>query len=367
MRSKVYFTNLKTTRGQSLLAKLEKLVNRAEILNSIKPQDLVAMKCHFGEKGNLAYIRPQYIRQLVDQVKDRGGKPFLTDTSTLYAGHRDNAVKHLETAIGNGFDYAVVGAPLVIADGLNGKEFVNVSVDFKHFKEVKIASSIYHADALVVVSHFKGASLHGFGGALKNLGMGLASKYGKLQQHSDVLPQVNQETCKRCNKCIKWCPVNAIVIEEKARIIEADCIGCGECTITCPHKAIEINWKTDLTAIQEKTVEYAAGGIKGREGEVGFITFVTNVSPLCDCFGWNDVPLVGDIGILASKDPVAIDQAAFDLVNQSLGNPNSELGDKFRELNKFNIIYPAVDATIQLAYAEKIGMGNRKYDLVDLN
>lgn len=367
MSAKVYFTNFSIKQGQSLLTKLERLVNRSGILDGILPKDLVALKIHFGERGNLAYIRPQFVRRVVDQVKKKGGRPFLTDANTLYVGSRSNAVDHLETAIENGFDYSVVGAPLVIADGLNGKDYVSVPVGLKHFQEVKIGSAAVHADALLAITHFKGHEATGFGGTLKNLGMGLGSRAGKQQQHSDVLPQVNEKKCIACGKCKLWCPAQAITIEDKAYIDQAVCIGCGECAVTCPHKAIAINWKTEQDVIQEKIAEYTAGVLKGKEGKVGFITFVNNVSPICDCVAWNDVPIVQDIGILASTDPIAIDQAAVDLVNQAHGNPHSLLGDRHHEEDKFRVLHPDVDWTVQLKYGEEIGLGSREYTLISLD
>lgn len=367
MSANVYFTNFSIKQGQSLLTKLEKLVNRSGILEGILPKDLVALKIHFGERGNLAYIRPQFVRRVVDQVKKKGGRPFLTDANTLYVGSRSNAVDHLETAIENGFDYSVVGAPLVIADGLNGKDYVSVPVGLKHFQEVKIGSAAVQADALLAITHFKGHEATGFGGTLKNLGMGLGSRAGKQQQHSDVLPQVNEKKCIACGKCKLWCPAQAITIEDKAYINQAVCIGCGECTVTCPHKAIAINWKTGPDVIQEKIAEYTAGVLKGKEGKVGFITFVNNVSPICDCVAWNDIPIVQDIGILASTDPIAIDQAAVDLVNQAHGNPHSLLGDRHHEEDKFRVLHPDVDWSVQLKYGEEIGLGTREYTLISLD
>lgn len=367
MTSDVYFTSMKVTNNQSLLAKLEHLIKRSDIFQGIEKGDLTAIKLHFGERGNLAYIRPQYIRRVVDQVKRVGGRPFLTDANTLYVGSRSNAVDHLETAIENGFDYAVVGAPLMIADGLNGKDYVSVPVNLKHFQEVKIGSIAVHADALIGISHFKGHEATGFGGALKNIGMGLGSRAGKQQQHSDILPKVNPERCKVCGKCQNWCPAEAITIEGVARIDANLCIGCGECAVTCTFKAIAVNWKTTPDVIQEKIVEYTAGALKGKEGKMGFITFVNNVSPLCDCVSWNDVPIVQDIGILASKDPVAIDQAAVDLVNNAHGNPHSVLGDNHHEMDKFRVIHPDVDWSVQLAYGEKVGLGSRKYNLINIS
>jgi Uncharacterized Fe-S center protein len=367
MSAEVFFMNLRTKQGQSLITKLERLITQARLLNCITPKDLVAIKLHFGERGNLAYVQPQYVRRVVEQVKDKGGRPFLTDANTLYVGSRSNAVDHLETAIENGFDYSVVAAPLVIADGLNGKDYVSVPVNLKHFKEVKIGSAAVHADVLLAITHFKGHEATGFGGTLKNLGMGLGSRSGKQQQHSDLLPTVKPEKCTGCGKCTKWCPADAITIDGKAHILEDVCLGCGECTVTCPQKAISINWKTEQDVIQEKIVEYTAGVIKGKEDKVGFITFVTNVSPLCDCYGWNDAPIVGDIGILASKDPIAIDQAAVDLVNQAKGNPHSELGSGCNEYDKFRVLFPEINWNVQLEYGEKIGLGSRTYKLIEVN
>ncbi|MEL1134262.1 DUF362 domain-containing protein [Desulfitobacterium sp. THU1] len=366
MISDVYFTSMKVTQGQSLLVKLEKLISRSGMLKGIEKDDKVAIKLHFGERGNLAYVRPQFVRRVVDQVKKAGGRPFLTDANTLYVGSRSNAIDHLETAIENGFDYSVVGAPLVIADGLNGKDYVSIPVNLKHFKEVKIGSAAVHADALIAISHFKGHEATGFGGTLKNLGMGLGSRAGKQQQHSDILPQINPERCTACGRCRSWCPASAITVEEKANIDASLCIGCGECAVTCTFKAIAVNWKTTPDVIQEKIVEYTVGALKGKERKSGFITFVNNVSPLCDCVSWNDIPIVQDIGILASEDPVAIDQAAVDLVNQAHGNPHSILGERHHEQDKFRVIHPEVDWTVQLEYGERVGLGSRKYNLITL-
>ncbi|MDR3271828.1 MAG: DUF362 domain-containing protein [Peptococcaceae bacterium] len=364
MDAKVYYTSMRTTSGCGLLSKLEVLLNRSGVLAGIQPDDLVATKIHFGEMGNLAYIQPQYVRRIIEQIKCKGGKPFLTDANTLYTGSRSNAVDHLTTAVLNGFDYAIAGAPLIIADGLNGKDALSVPVDLKHFKEVKIGSAVCHADALIAVTHFKGHEMTGFGGTLKNIGMGCGSRAGKQQQHSGVLPVIDQQLCKACHKCAQWCPAQAVIVETKARIQQDQCIGCGECTVTCPHGAIAVNWKSDPDAFQEKIVEYTAGVLKGKEGKTGFISFVNHVSPLCDCNPWNDLPIVGDIGILASQDPVAIDQAAVDLINQAPGNPHSALGGRHGEADKFRALFPGIDWSIQLAYGESIGLGSRQYELI---
>ncbi|AVX20824.1 MAG: DUF362 domain-containing protein [Bacillota bacterium] len=368
MAAKVYYTSMRTKRGESLLAKLVRLYKRAGFEEIISPGDLVAIKVHFGEKGNTAYIRPQFIRQVVEQVKLAGGKPFLTDANTLYRGSRANAVDHLITAIENGFDYAVVGAPLIIADGLTGHDYIKVPVNLKHFQEVKIGAAAVHADAFIAVSHFKGHEATGFGGTIKNIGMGLGSRSGKQNMHSDLLPRVNREKCIKCGRCIKWCPADAIAFageEGTALISETRCIGCGECVTVCPVQAIAINWKTEADMLQEKMVEYTYGVLKDKVGKCGFISFVTSVSPDCDCCGWSDAPLVADLGILASKDPVALDQACVDLVNQAPVNRISVLGDKQVE-DKFRALYPKVDWSVQLRYGEEIGLGTRQYELIEV-
>ncbi len=366
MAADVFFTDLRAKNGLSLLDKVENLFSKAGFDQLIDPKDMVAIKLHFGERGNTAFIRPQFIRRIVNKVNEFGGKPFLTDANTLYVGSRANAIDHLHTAIENGFDYSVAGAPLVIADGLNGKDYVKVKINKKHFKEVKIASAIHHADALLVVSHFKGHEATGFGGAIKNLGMGSGSRSGKQMMHSNVLPKVDENKCIGCAKCTLWCPAKAIkVVGQKAQIDEAKCMGCGECTVTCPSNAIAINWKTDPEEFQEKIVEYAIGAAKGLKNKIGFISFVMNVTPDCDCCGWSDAPIVNDVGILASTDPVAIDQASVDLVNKQKALPNTRLdGYHFDLDDKFGGVHPMIDWAIQLEYGEEAGLGTRKYNLI---
>lgn len=365
MSAEVYFTNLRGKSGLNLLDKVGRFFERAGFSSLIKPKDLVAVKVHFGERGNTAYVRPQYIRKIVEKIRQAGGKPFLTDANTLYVGSRSNAVEHIETALENGFAYATVGAPVIIADGLTGRDYISVAVDLKHFHEAKVAAATYHTDAMIAVTHFKGHEMTGFGGVLKNLGMGLASRASKQAIHSDVLPTVGGEKCIGCGRCAEWCPAGAITVEDVARIDHEKCLGCGECTITCNQEAIAVNWKGEPDVIQEKIVEYAFAVLKNKNGKAGFINFVLDVSPECDCWNFNDIPVVPDVGILASKDPVALDQACVDLVNAQPINPGSRLnlpagGDKFRGL------YPNVDWNVQLEYAERIGLGTRKYTLIEI-
>ncbi len=365
MAAKVYFTDMRAGFNKSLLDKVERLFDYAGMSTFIGCKDLVAIKLHFGEKGNTGYIRPQFLRRIVNKVKSLGGRPFLTDTNTLYFGSRSNAIDHLQTAIENGFAYAVIDAPLIIADGLAGKDYINVEINRKHFKVAKISSAAYHADAIIALTHFTGHEMAGFGGVLKNLGMGLGSRSGKQNMHSDALPSINPDKCTACGRCSEWCPAEAIRLKgNDYQIDERKCIGCGECTVTCPVQAIAVNWKTEPAAIQEKIVEYAEGALKNKNGKYGFITFLTNISPHCDCFGWSDAPLVKDIGILASRDPVAIDQACIDLINREKALPNTKLNGKTDSKDKFKSLYPDIDWQRQLGYAEEIGLGTRKYELI---
>jgi uncharacterized Fe-S center protein len=362
--AKVYFADLKANQ-ESLLRKVDRLCTACGMDQFINKGDLVAIKMHFGEPGNTGYVRAQYVRRLVDKLTKLGARPFLTDANTLYVGRRSNAVDHLRSAVLNGFDFAVAGAPVIIADGLTGKDYVNVPIEGKHFREVKIGSAVAHADALVAVTHFKGHEATGFGGVLKNLGMGSGSRAGKQMMHSDVLPVVDEEKCTGCGRCNRWCPTGAAaLVGKKTRIDQDKCIGCGECTVTCGEQAIAVNWKTEPDIIQEKIVEYVMGVLTNKTGKAAFLTFVTNVTPDCDCWHWSDAPIVRNIGILASVDPVALDQAAVDLVNKEAALPDGRLAGLSAGSDKFRTLYPGVDWQRQLAYAQAMGLGTRDYELV---
>ncbi|MGE0083815.1 MAG: DUF362 domain-containing protein [Desulfococcaceae bacterium] len=365
MESKVWFTDLRTTPKENLYQKLRKLMEAAGIQDVFEKRDLVAIKLHFGELGNTAYIRPVFLRQIADRIKELGGNPFLTDANTLYAGTRSDAPNHLHTAIQNGFSYAVVGVPLVIADGLRGKSETAVAISRKHFREVYIAKEIDQADAFVSVAHFKGHELAGFGGAIKNTGMGSASRRGKLAQHSTVSPHINEEKCIGCGDCAEHCSQSALSLKDEKAVMDTEkCIGCGECILICPNSAIEIQWDQTIPVFLEKMAEYTEGVLKNKKDKAFFINFITSVSPACDCYGYNDAAIVRDIGIVASKDPVAIDQASVDLVNAEQGLPGTCLESHLKPgEDKFRGIYPRVDWAVQLDYAEKLGLGTRKYRL----
>jgi uncharacterized Fe-S center protein len=376
MKSLVYFSDLKVS-GKTLLDKLDVLLDQMDMKGKIKEKELVAIKLHFGEKGNTAFVRPIFLRRIVDRVKQNQGKPFLTDTNTLYIGTRSEAISHLSTAYQNGFAFSVVDAPLIIADGLRGNSAIKVRIDKPIFKSVSIAHDIFMADALIVVTHFKGHELSGFGGALKNLGMGCSSREGKLSQHSNISPQVKKKACKGCKLCIPWCPGKAIsmlsppseggVKSGVAFIDPKKCIGCGECILTCPSEAIQIQWNESIPVFQKKMVEYAYGAVQNKKGKVLYLNFLMQISPACDCYGFSDAPIVNDIGILASEDPIAIDQASVDLVNGEEGNRSSKLPGAYEPGgDKFRAIFPKVDWNVQLIYGEEIGMGTRKYELIKI-
>ena len=367
--SEVYYSDMRASGDRDkLVEKVSRLFKRAKLGDVISDRDLVAIKIHFGEMGNTAYLRPQLVQRVVELAEAEGGRPFLTDSNTLYVGSRSNAVDHLWTAARNGFSYPAVNAPLVIADGLKGNSQVEVPIDRKHCKTAKIGAAIMEADSVLCVTHFKAHMMTGFGGAMKNLGMGAGSRAGKLEMHSGMRPKVNVDTCRGCGNCASHCPGKAIHLKDRKAVVnEEKCIGCGECLVVCQYSAMEAgDWTMDTSALQEKVVEYCYGITKGRLDKFGFITFIMDVSPYCDCASWSDVGIVSNVGILASKDVVSIDQAAADLVNKQAGARESALtgamspgDDKFRNLYDF-------DWQKQLDYAEELGLGERKYKLVQV-
>jgi hypothetical protein len=370
MTAPVFYIDFRVTPKDTNFKKFQRLLEAVELKKIIprkKKRPLVAIKLHFGEQGNTAYIRPIYLRQVVDRVWEDGGRPFLTDSNTVYVGTRADAVSHLTTAIQNGFAYAVVNAPLVIADGLKGTAEVEVEINKEHFQTVFLGEAVVEADSLISMAHFKGHELSGFGGTIKNLGMGVASRRGKLSQHSNIAPLVNAKKCTGCGDCITHCAQHAIQLEhEKAVIDPQKCVGCAECILICPYGNIQIQWNESIPIFQQKMVEYTYGVLKDKQDRAIFINFINQVSPACDCYGHNDAPIVGDVGILASRDPIALDQASADLVNQSPGVVGSCLKDLTPGSDKFRDVYPQIDWTIQLDYAVELGLGTREYELIKI-
>lgn len=381
MAGKVYHIDLRTSHDRSLLWKIEHLVETAGLGGVVKRHGLTAVKLHFGERGNTAFVRPILVRPIVDAIRKSGGKPFLTDANTLYVGTRGNAVDHLSTAILNGFDYSVAGAPLIIADGIDGRDEVSVPIHLKRCRTAYIASAIARADALVSVAHFKLHEASGFGGAIKNVGMGGASRRGKMAQHSEVAPEVVSKKCIGCGVCSDQCAHGAISVVDRpseeprpsaeilkiASINHKLCVGCAGCIHACRQQALAINWEKDLPRFMERMVEYTVGAIKGKENRCLFINFITQVSPACDCYPFADAPIVPDIGVLASTDPVAIDRASMDLVNAAVPLASSIIKDSpDAPTDKVKAVYPHIDWRHQLAYAQELGLGEESYELITL-
>jgi uncharacterized Fe-S center protein len=368
MMAKVYFADMRAGHKENMFAKISRLLKQCEISTRLTAGDLVAVKVHFGERGNHTFVRPVFVRRVVEEIKKCGAFPFLTDSSTLYPGDRKEAVSALTCAIENGFAFAVVGAPLVMCDGLRGHTAVKVPIQGEILNSVSIGAEIVESSAIVAVSHFKCHELTGFGGTLKNLGMGCSSREGKLVQHSTVAPKVAEKYCDACSACLRCCVHEAIsMIEGKAHINPDNCTGCGRCVTSCHRKAISVQWNEDTPLVMKKMCEHALGAVAGKQGKNIYLNFITQVSPACDCYGHADAPIVNDIGICASTDPVALDQASANLVNRAEGNRNTALVSGFEPGgDKFRGVHPEIDWEVQLEHAERLGMGCRNYELVSL-
>jgi len=363
--STVYFVDLNGRDKQSLAGALDGLLARLPLSAVVAKGDLAAVKLHFGEQGNTAFVPPKLVRPVVDAVRALGAKPFLCDANTLYVGTRSDSASHLATAHLHGFTYETMGCPVIIADGLRGGSYVEVEVAGRHLKRVKLAHDLAKCDAIVCASHFKGHELAGFGGAIKNLGMGGGARGAKLAMHSDITPQIKKDKCTACGRCAENCPAGAITIEGHAIIEPSKCIGCGSCIVVCPERAVRNAWDSGPAMMQEKMVEHLAGFFKLHQGKLAFVNYIINVAPACDCYGSNDPYIVPDIGVCASLDPVALDAASNDLVMQAQGLKGSKLTKAFEPgSDKFRDIYPEVDWSIQLKYAEELGLGSRKYEMV---
>ncbi len=368
MASKVYFTDFRSKSSEdNKVNKVKKLFEAAKFKNFIEHEDIVAVKLHFGEQGNDSYISPVLVRQVVDKIVAANAKPFLTDTNTLYYGSRHDSHDHIKTAILHGFDYAVSGAPLIIADGLRGENWSNVMIGQKHFENVKIAGDIISSDGMIVLSHFKGHEMAGFGGAIKNLAMGCAAAPGKIEQHECSKPVI-MDGCTSCGNCIDTCPKSAFVVSEKGSAINYEkCIACNNCIGACPESLIKLDWST-MEEFIERMTEYALGAVKNKAKKIGYMNFLMNITPECDCLPYSDSPIVPDIGIMASNDPVALDAACYDIVNKQNGLKNSMLSHNLHQgEDKFRGLWQNIDGRKQITYGHEIGLGNLKYDLIDIS
>lgn len=368
MKGKVYFMDFRSrTDKDNKINKVKKLFDIAKFNDLMKEDELVAVKLHFGEEGNDSYISPVLVRQVVDKIASFGAKPFITDTNTLYYGSRHNSPDHIKTAILHGFDYSVAGAPIIIADGLQGENWHKIEIKQKHFESVKIAGGIECADSMIVMSHFKGHEMAGFGGAIKNLAMGCAAPQGKIEQHKCVKPII-MEGCVSCGTCVDSCPENAMFLCKTGAEMDYDrCIACNNCIFACPESLIQLDSKK-MNEFIEKMTEYALGAVQNKKGKVGYMNFLMNITPDCDCLPWSDSPIVPDIGILVSEDPVALDAASYDLVNKQRGFEDSMLNHHHKEGDdKFKGVWNMVDGHVQLEYGQEIGLGRLKYELIDIS
>lgn len=364
-KSQVYFTDFRTEfHGKSLLHKMQKLMKKAGFENIDFDGKFVAIKMHFGEVGNLAFLRPNYAKAVADYVKELGGKPFLTDCNTLYVGGRRNALDHLDTAALNGFSQISTGCQILIGDGLKGDDEVDVPVpNGRHFRTAKIGRAVMDADIIISLTHFKGHEKMGIGGAVKNIGMGCGSRAGKMEMHSDGKPQVAAAKCVGCGICAKNCAFAALTLTNgKMTIDHAKCAGCGRCFTACPKDALVATWEQQDKILDEKTAEYAAAVLHGRPHF--HISLLCDITPNCDCHGENDAAILPDIGMLAGFDPVALDVAACDLCNQAPRLDNSWLDDCPHSDDVFNDAHDNTRWRDTIDYAVEIGLGSDEYELI---
>ena len=363
-KSKVYFTSMKVHQGTNLLKKLDRLIREAGIAGIDFENKYTAVKIHFGEPGNLAYLRPNYAKVVVDLVKELGGKPFLTDCNTLYVGRRKNALDHLDTAYENGYNPFATGCHVIIADGLKGTDETPVPINGEYVKEAKIGRAVMDADVIISLNHFKGHESAGFGGAFKNLGMGCGSRAGKMEMHSSGKPNVKPELCISCGECRKNCAHDAISFtDRKASIDHNKCVGCGRCIGACPEDAVKSGLSEANDIMNCKIAEYTYAIIKDKPNF--HISLVIDVSPYCDCHGENDIPIVPNIGMFASFDPVALDQACADAVNAQPVINGSLLSEREHcHHDHFTDTHPDTNWESCLEHAVKLGMGSREYDLI---
>ncbi len=332
MKSKVYFSQ-----------DIGKVVSK---VLPAKVSGKVALKVHFGERGNITFVKPEFVKEVYENILERGGKADLVESNVLYKGSRTETADHLRIASEHGFDFA----PVKILDDKDKGWEIAIKEKGKHFSSVKIGAGLKDYSGLISVAHFKGHGASGFGGAFKNIGMGLGSRSGKLEMHSAFKLYID-EKCTACRTCIEHCPADAIrIVGKKAEIDCETCIGCAKCIAVCPSNAVRIPWEAGWADIQEKIVEYCYGVLKKVPG-IGYFNVLKNITKDCDCAGCEMEPVLEDIGFLGSRDVVALEQASFDLVCEKFGK------DLFKGLH-------GVDGTVQLKYAEKLGLGSREYELV---
>ena len=372
-KAKVYFDDFRAPVGTSVLKKLDRLIRKAGMEEMDFQRKLVAIKMHFGEPGNLTFLRPNYAKVVADMVKELGGVPFLTDCNTLYAGRRKNALEHLDAAYENGFSPLSTGCQIVIGDGLRGTDDVEVPVrGGAYIQSAKIGRAVMDAGVFISLTHFKGHEATGFGGAIKNIGMGCGSRRGKMEQHAQGKPMVAPRRCVGCRRCATQCAHGAITFGEdrKASIDWDKCVGCGRCIAVCNTDAIRPGNDAAMEELGCRMAEYAKAVVDGRPQF--HISLVIDVSPYCDCHGENDLPIVPDVGMFASFDPVALDQACADACGKQPPIPGSHLDEQMHregfcdKHDHFINSMPDTDWRVCLAHCEKIGIGTRSYELVEV-
>lgn len=372
-KAKVYFTDFHTVAfGDGLPAKLKKLIRAAGIGQIDMDGKFAAIKMHFGELGNISFLRPNYAKAVADVVKELGGHPFLTDCNTLYPGSRKNALEHLYCAWENGFTPLTVGCPILIGDGLKGTDDIAVPVrGGEYIQEAKIGRAIMDADVFISLTHFKGHEMTGFGGAIKNIGMGCGSRAGKKDQHNDGKPSIDPEKCRGCRRCQQECANHGLVFDEgskKMRVDQNHCVGCGRCLGACNFDAIAFDSSAALSDLNCRMAEYTKAVVDGRP--CFHISLVVDVSPNCDCHCENDVPILPNIGMFASFDPLALDQACVDACMAATPLPGSQLAKNMEKSDfvdhhdHFTNSTPESEWRTCLEHAEKIGLGTREYDLI---
>lgn len=370
--AKVYFTTFKTTGQENLLQKLHRLLKTAGIEQIDFQNKYTAIKIHFGEYGNLAFLRPNYAKVVADYVKELGGMPYLTDCNTLYVGSRKNALDHLETAYVNGFSPLQTGCHVLIGDGLKGTDETIVPINLEYVKEAKIGHAVMDADVFISLTHFKGHEMAGFGGAIKNIGMGCGSRAGKMEMHCDGKPQVDESTCIGCGQCAKICAHDGPQINNRKAVIDQNkCVGCGRCLAVCPKDAISASFDDSIKMLNYRMAEYSYAVCKDRP--CFHISLICDVSPNCDCHSENDIPIIPNVGMLASFDPVALDQACADLCNRMPVNPGSILDDNVHSCScghkhedHFDMTHPDTEWKSCLEHAESIGLGTRQYEMITI-
>ena len=372
-KSKVFFTDFRTkAHGDGLPTKLRKLILKAGLADIDMDGKFVAIKMHFGELGNISYLRPNYARAVVEAVKSLGGKPFLTDCNTMYPGSRKNAIEHLYCAWENGFTPLTVGCPIIIGDGLKGTDDVDVPVvGGEYVKSAKIGRAVMDADIFISLNHFKGHEMTGFGGAIKNIGMGCGSRAGKTDQHSGGQPRISEKRCRGCMKCLAQCANNGLYFDADSRKMKVNtdnCVGCGRCLGACNFDAISFENEQAPELLNRRMAEYAKAVVDGRPNF--HISLVLDISPNCDCHAENDAPILPNIGMFASADPLALDQACVDACLAATPMPGSQLYDHMHSPDfhdhhdHFKNSTPESEWRSCLEHAEKIGLGTRQYELI---